>query len=99
MRATVVGLAIVITAPSIGLAQQCGEAPRNIDQSVKAELEGKVKLLSGHVGEAGLRGRLSLREMTFSASTQMRTECVTMLSCFAMPYPRTLNSPRKRRFS
>ena len=58
VRAALVGLAIAITAPSIGIAQQCGDPPRNIDQSLKAELEGKAKLLFGQIGEVGLKGQI-----------------------------------------
>jgi hypothetical protein len=58
MRAAIIGLAIAITAPSVINAQQCGEAPLVSDQSLKGELEGKAKSLSGYLGEAGLKAQI-----------------------------------------
>jgi hypothetical protein len=48
-----------ITAkPSLVHAQQCGDPPRVDDQSLKGDLEGKAKFLSGLVGDAGLKGQV-----------------------------------------
>ncbi len=58
MRAAIIGLAITISAPSFVSAQQCGEPPIVSDQSLKGELEGKAKFLSGYLGEAGLKGQM-----------------------------------------
>ena len=58
MRVAIFGLAIAIMASSLAAAQQCGDAPRVSDQSLKAELEGQAKLLSGQIGEAGLKGQI-----------------------------------------
>src|SRR6202008_2775562 len=40
------------------LAQQCGPPPRVDDETLKGDLEGKAKFLSGFVGDAGLKGRI-----------------------------------------
>ena len=58
MRAAIIGLAVAITTPSVINAQQCGEAPIVSDQSLKGDLEGKAKFLSGYLGEAGLKGQM-----------------------------------------
>src|SRR5215469_3081715 len=66
MRAILLGLtltiavvvAVVALAPSRVNAQQCGDPPRVDDQSLKGDLEGKAKFLSGIVGDAGLKGQV-----------------------------------------
>lgn len=58
MRNMLIALAIVITAPLLAHAQQCGDPPRVDDQLLKGDLEGKAKLLSSFVGDANLKGRV-----------------------------------------
>jgi hypothetical protein len=56
MRSVVLGFAIAVAVPTSGIAQQCGDPPVVSDKSLKAELDGQAKLLSGKIGDVGLKG-------------------------------------------
>jgi hypothetical protein len=60
MRTILVTLALAISLPPFASAQQCGDPPRVDDQMLKGELEGKAKLLSSLIGDAGLKGQVEL---------------------------------------
>jgi len=56
---TSVLVSIMITAQSLlANAQQCGDPPRVDNQSLKGDLEGKAKFLSGFIGDANLKGQV-----------------------------------------
>jgi hypothetical protein len=57
MRIILVALAILIASPPFARGQ-CGDPPTVVDQSLKGELEGKAKFLSGWIGDAGLKGQI-----------------------------------------
>jgi hypothetical protein len=58
MRTIWIAFVFVVAISSIAHAQQCGDPPRVDDQSLKGELEGKAKFLSGWLGDAGLKGQV-----------------------------------------
>jgi hypothetical protein len=58
VRRLLIAFAAIIAASSVAHTQQCGDPPRVDDQSLKGELEGKAKFLSGWIGDAGLKGQV-----------------------------------------
>jgi hypothetical protein len=58
MRSVLLGFAIAVALPTFSFAQQCGEPPVVSDKSLKAQLDGQAKLLSGKIGDVGLKGDL-----------------------------------------
>ena len=73
MRLILITLLALLAMPLSGLAQpSCGDPPRVDDQTLKGDLEGKAKFLSGLVGDAGLKGQIEApRGPTSSANTRM----------------------------
>jgi len=59
MRTIVAALAASIAVSALAHAQpSCGDPPRVDDQTLKGDLEGKAKFLSGLVGDANLKGQI-----------------------------------------
>jgi hypothetical protein len=55
---TLAGLIVILPMATAAQQPSCGDPPRVDDQSLKGDLEGKAKLLSRLVGDAGLKGQI-----------------------------------------
>jgi hypothetical protein len=102
MRRIFLVLAMAVMAVSPTHAQQCGDPPRVDDQSLKGELEGKAKLLTGWIGDAGLKGQIEtartdiLSKYPDAAKLHSDTYLLYMFCTFVLADPK-LAAPERLR--
>ena len=83
-------LALLVSEPAFAQTDQCGPAPSlpttaSSEESIKGQLEGQAKFLSGFIGNAGLGGqgkaarKTDIKQLTFFCRPKGRLPCLPIL--------------------